>query len=329
MKNKSMLIFLFILTGIIVILAGGCKKGQDTEEAPVITTAVPADITTTSATCGGNLTSSGSSDIVKRGVCWSSDHNPSINDNNTVEGSGTGSFTSTLTGLSPNTIYYVRAYATNKTDTSYGTVKSFTTLTAPTTTVTDIDGNVYNFITIGNQVWMKENLRTTHYQNNQAIQKVQDATQWNTATTGAYCDYNNDAGLAAIYGHLYNFAAVSNPGKLCPAGWHVPTDADWIVLSAFVGGEDVAGGKLKEAGTAHWSAPNTGASNEIGFTALPGGSRDYLGNFIELTNYGHWWSSTQDDNTSAWSRRMGYTYPNIGQSSSFGMNGFSVRCIKD
>jgi uncharacterized protein (TIGR02145 family) len=160
--------------------------------------------------------------------------------------------------------------------------------------VTDIDGNIYEVIRIGKQLWMKENLETTKYNNGIAISNVTDSVSWRESyNTPAFCWYNNDSlGFNGIYGVLYNWHAV-NTRLLCPTGWHVPSDAEWKTLIKYLGGQDIAGGKLKETGTLHWSSPNTGASNEIGFTALPGGFRDDLhGRFEELGFKGYWWSGT-------------------------------------
>ena len=159
--------------------------------------------------------------------------------------------------------------------------------------LTDIDGNAYKAIKIGNQVWMYENLKTTKLNDGTAIPLVTTSAAWGNLTTPGYCWYNNDeASNKNVYGALYNWYTI-NTGKLCPAGWHVPTVAEWTTLTTFLGGESVAGGKLKETGIAHWKSPNTGASNETGFTALPGGFRDFDGVFAQIYNSGCWWSATE------------------------------------
>jgi uncharacterized protein (TIGR02145 family) len=173
----------------------------------------------------------------------------------------------------------------------------------PGGTVTDIDGNVYHTVTIGTQTWMVENLKTTHYRDGEAIPYVTDSAIWNGLSTPAYCFYNNDAvANKATYGALYNWYTASSP-KLCPVGWHVPTDAEWTTLMTYLGGQIVAGGKLKEQGTAHWNSPNTGADNSTGFTAVPGGCRTMgLIQFYEIGTFGYWWSSTETSAKFAWYR---------------------------
>jgi len=197
--------------------------------------------------------------------------------------------------------------------------------------ITDIDGNTYKTVTIGTQTWMAENLKVTKYNDGIAIPNVTDNTAWSELTTGALCDYDNTPSNSETYGKLYNWHAV-NTGKLCPTGWHVPSDAEWTELTDYLG--ENAGGKLKatgtiEAGTGLWYDPNTGATNETGFTALPGGHRLYDGTFYYVGNFGHWWSATEVDTDSAWHRGMNDGNSGVDR---FGDNkelGFSVRCLRD
>ncbi len=194
--------------------------------------------------------------------------------------------------------------------------------------LTDIDGNVYNTVTIGNQIWMRENLKTTRYSDGKDIPWVSDRTAWDNLTTPGYCWYENSDSLGAIYGALYNWYTVST-GKLCPKGWHVPIDDEWTILTSFLGGEEVAGEKLKEPGTNHWESQNNRATNETGFTALPGGYRNYNGRFDNIVNFGYWWSATENDAAYAWNRYMFYGYVNVYRLSRSKEIGYSVRCIKD
>lgn len=196
-------------------------------------------------------------------------------------------------------------------------------------TATDIDGNVYTTVTIGTQVWMVENLKTTKYRNGTAIPNVIDSALWGNDTTGAYCNYNNDANNSTTYGRLYNWFAVNNSNNLAPAGWHVPSDAEWDTLTTYLGGADSAGGKLKEAGLTHWQNPNTDATNETGFTALPGGYRGFNGAFIGVGSIGYWWSSTEYGATSAWYRSMYFYFADVSRSYYNKEYGFSVRCVRD
>jgi len=195
-------------------------------------------------------------------------------------------------------------------------------------TITDIEGNVYNTVIIGNQIWMKENLKTTRYNDGTEIPLVTDKTDWDALTTPGYCWYQNSDSIGTIYGALYNWYTV-NTGKLCPRGWHVPLDEDWTILTSYLGGEDVAGGKLKESGTNLWESPNTGATNESGFTGLPGGYRNYNGNFDNIVLFGYWWSATGNEAAYAWNRYMNYNYAIVYRYSRRKEIGYSVRCVKD
>lgn len=216
------------------------------------------------------------------------------------------------------------------------------TLHSNAQTVTDIDGNVYNTITIGTQTWMAENLKTTKYNDGAAIPNITNNSSWYTKTTGAYCDLSNTPENSTTYGRLYNWYAVdnnaatmdkSNGGKnVCPSGWHVPTDDEWTILTTYLGGEDIAGGKLKETGTTHWASPNTGANNETGFTALPGGFRKYDGTFNNyVTLSGSWWSTTELESSSSQARDRWMNYKNDDVRRDFDnkVSGNSVRCVKN
>jgi len=202
-------------------------------------------------------------------------------------------------------------------------------------TCIDGDGNNYPSVQIDNQVWMAENLKTTKYRNSAGINCVEDNPVWSSLTSDAYCWYKNDkATYGATYGALYNWYAV-NTGELCPTGWHIPvgwhapTDTEWTTLTSYLGGETVAGGKLKETGTAHWSQLQ-GATNETGFTALPGGIRFDDGTFDHIGSHGNWWSASADDATMAWSRAMyGSGNEAVDRLSRSKKCGFSVRCVKN
>ena len=249
--------------------------------------------------------------------------NPTITNNNTKVGTGIGAFASSISALTPGTIYYVKAYATNSVGTAYGNQVIFSTK------IDDVEGNTYNTVAIGTQVWMAENLKTTKYNDGTNIPLVTDNTVWSNLTTPGYCWFNdNQASYMDTYGALYNWYSV-NTGKLCPTGWHVPTDADWTMLSTFLGGENIAGGKLKEIGTIHWKSPNSGATNESGFTALPGGNRTDNAIYYDVGNFGYWWSDTGDNTTSAWLRYLNYNYSTLNKVSYDRKSGFSVRCLKD
>lgn len=334
-KKNRILIYPLIVIGVLLLIIHSCKKKDDssptsTGQVPVLTTSSVSNISQNSASCGGDITSDGNSSVTARGVCWSTSQNPTTADSKSSNGTGTGIFTSNITGLNDSTTYYVRAYATNNTGTGYGSNVSFTTLPGSGNTVTDIDGNTYNTVTIGTQVWMVENLKTTKYRNGDTIANVTGNSAWAATITGAYCNYNNNANSSITYGRLYNWYAVNDNRKIAPTGWHVPTDADWTTLTTYLGGEGVAGGKLKETGTTHWQSPNTGATNETGFTALPGGDRLYsTGVFYDKGVYCFCWSSTANDASTAWVRALDNSYSNVSRSNNPKSNGFSVRCIKD
>jgi uncharacterized protein (TIGR02145 family) len=412
----DIVVIMFLFAGSIAILHS-CKK----RTVPEVTTAEVSGITQTNAVSGGNVTNNGGAEVTARGVCWNTAQNPSIANSKTSDGTGNGIFTSSITGLTANTTYYIRAYATNSEGTNYGNEVSFATLcTVPsattnaatslanttatlngtvnangcsttvtfdygltasygstltavqspvsgttltsvsvgitglasgqtyhyrvkavstggpayggdilfTTTVNDKDGNVYNTVTIGTQVWMKENLKTMKYNDGTSIPNVTVDATWAALTTPAYCWYNNNAAYKPTYGALYNWYTV-NTGKLCPAGWHVPTEAEWTTLTDYLGGASVAGGKLKESGTAHWSSPNTGATNESGFTALPGGWRNSNGTFYEITNFGIWLSSTEFSAANVTCQYMGYYYIFVDKNYPLKSDGHSVRCVRD
>ncbi|MEI7596156.1 MAG: fibrobacter succinogenes major paralogous domain-containing protein [Bacteroidota bacterium] len=194
----------------------------------------------------------------------------------------------------------------------------------------DIDGNFYNTIKIGNQIWMAENLKTTKYNDGTSIPLVSDFNSWINIAMPGYCWYeNNEAANKATYGALYCWYTVST-SKLCPIGWHVPSDVEWSALTIFLN-QNLAGGKLKEAGTIHWLTPNLNASNISGFTALPGGCRSSSGYFVDLGSYGYWWGvdANFDSSNEAWARRMGYDFDSVNRTSLSKKYGMSVRCVKD
>jgi uncharacterized protein (TIGR02145 family) len=198
----------------------------------------------------------------------------------------------------------------------------------PTDTVKDIDGNVYHKITIGTQVWMVENLKVTKYNDGTAIPNVTDNTAWKKLETPGYCWYNNDISNKNIYGSLYIGHTIS-VGKLCPVGWHIPTNAEWTKLTTFLGGMEIAGGKLKETGTSHWKGTNLGATNETGFTALPGGYRNSDGTYNQIESDGFWWSSTDVGSSGAWYREIRGSFIYVFGEGGGKSVGLSIRCIKD
>jgi uncharacterized protein (TIGR02145 family) len=246
--------------------------------------------------------------------------------------------TKQLSGLTPESILEVKLYSTPGSFIDLwieGTIKEGT--------ITDIDGNYYHTVKICDQWWMVENLKTTKYNNGNSIDYPGiDNTAWQKNTTGAYAWFNNDETNKDIHGALYNWSTVVT-GILCPTGWHVPTDEEWhqLVLfldpDAIMNDQDItrwesliAGGKLKEEGTLHWKNPNYGATNESGFTALPGGVRNTDGSFRDVDGLGSWWTSTEyvDNPVEAWPRFMGYGDINVGRNPQSKKDGLSIRCLK-
>ncbi|MFC1731099.1 FISUMP domain-containing protein [candidate division KSB1 bacterium] len=195
---------------------------------------------------------------------------------------------------------------------------------------TDITGNHYAVVQIGSQIWMAENLKTTKYRNGDFIPCITDHTQWTNLSTGAYCDYENTSGNSTTYGKLYNWYTVNDIRNVCPTGWHVSTNNEWIILSDYFGGDSLAGGKLKENCSTHWKLSNTGATNETGFTALPGGYRNFLyGTFYSIGYYGYWWCDAEDSAGNAWNRGLYYYDGIVYKGFTNQKYGFSVRCVKD
>ena len=182
-------------------------------------------------------------------------------------------------------------------------------------------------IQIGTQNWMTNNLNTEYYRNGDSIPQVTDPTKWESLTTGAWCYYNNDPVNGETYGKLYNWYAVNDPRGLAPKGWHIPTDEEWATLATTLGGEGIAGGKLKKA--TGWTLPNSGANEKTGFAGLPGGGRDISGEFISFGNSGYWWSAKEYSSLDAWFRGLNYGDGALIMDFSVKADGFSVRCIKD
>ncbi len=195
-------------------------------------------------------------------------------------------------------------------------------------TVKDADGNLYQTVKIGNQVWMAENLKTTKYNDGKAITYTYDSTYFLITTDPTYYLYNNDIANKSVYGVLYNWY-VLNSKKLCPSGWHVPVFDEWTTLINVLGGEKLAGGKLKETGTKHWAGPNAEATNVTGFTALPGGYRMTIGGCEGIGTYGGWWSVTEVGDAGAQIREIGNNNGKMTWNVPAKSCGFSVRCLKD
>ncbi|MFO8022781.1 MAG: fibrobacter succinogenes major paralogous domain-containing protein [Perlabentimonas sp.] len=332
------------------LLLSSCEKENEIS-VPVLTTAEVTEITQSTAISGGNITDNGGGTVTSRGVCWSTSQNPTISDNKTDDSDGTGSYSSSITNLEPNTLYYVRAYATNSAGTSYGNQVNFQTIENSIIYgdgITDIDGNEYITVIIGEQEWMAENLKTSKYSNGDEIPNITGWTDWGNLTTGGWSHYDNEPSRDETYGKLYNWYAVIDTRGLCPAGWIIPSDNNWKQLEMYLGmtqeqanstggrGTD-EGGKMKSISTEpnphpRWDSPNTGATNERGFSGLPGGYRSGNGNFFFIGEEGLWWSISDIEHPtlpSAWNRRLVNAHSKVTRSTSDKQNGFSVRCLKD
>lgn len=205
--------------------------------------------------------------------------------------------------------------------------------------VRDIDGNVYHTVTIGSQVWMVENLKTTKYRNGDSIPNIADSFEWSSQTTGAQCIYSNNADLGFLYGRLYNFHAVKDPRNIAPKGWHIPTDAEWIKLENYAANHFGISGSVGKAlaATSDWTkfivengvGNDLTKNNSLGFTALPGGNRYADGKNDDIGEVGCWWSSTESDESTAWSRGLYCYFADMSRNSTHKASGLSVRCIKD
>jgi uncharacterized protein (TIGR02145 family) len=318
-----------IILSLVLTIAACCSENTDPtlSGVPVLTTTNINNITSSTASSGGNITSNGGSDVTVRGVCWSTTPNPTIANSKTNDGIGTGTFVSSITGLTNNTTYYLRAYATNSEGTGYGNELSFIATFPNCGTVTDIDGNVYTTVTIGTQCWMQENLKTTRYNDGSAVAGGLSDAAWQANTSGAYAIYDNNAANNSTYGKLYNWYAV-NSGKLAPAGWHIPSDAEWKTLTTYLGGDSIAGDKMK-AGILWTSYPDIVNNNSSGFSGLPAGYRTSNGTYDYIGINGYFWSSTEYSSIYAWYRTLFHRYSDTYRYFNFNGYGFSVRCVKD
>lgn len=332
MKNSKLVFGLFI--SLVTIYLVSCSKSELAE----VETSEVTDITMTSAVSGGVVISDGGEDVVERGLVWCTEENPTININvnYVTKGTGTGEFVVEIINLEPNTTYFIRAYAKNSEGIAYGENQSFTTKQFPkpapcegAETVTDIHGNSYNTVMINDQCWMVENLRVHKYNNGEDIPNVTDDSEWAGMQSPAYCAYDNSSSTADTYGYLYNWFAVET-GNLCPDGWRVPTDTEWNQMIEYLGGEFVAGGILKQSGTNLWESPNEGATNEVGFNAIPGGDRnDVSGEFTNLETGAYFWTYPETVGSKAWSKAIQHDHAIIYTGYQSKQFGFSVRCIKN
>ena len=300
---------------------------------PKVYTSIVAPSSSAAATLFGGFDYYNYAPITSRGACWSTSPHPTIADQKSTQSleinRGYNGFVCSLSGLIPNTVYYLRAFVSNAAGTGYGNEMTFVPEQFNTPTISDADGNLYHTVTIGNQVWMVENLRTTKYRNGDAIPYVSEETAWQGLTAGAYCNLENDSINSALYGKLYNWYAVNDSRKIAPAGWHVPSDADWNGLVNYLKNNGQADLKKTMAAKSGWLNNTTldidlSNNNSSGFTALPAGKRGK-----PMYSEGSWWGSTESTDGALSNFLLssyGYTnFPLIKTKTT----GLAVRCIKD
>ncbi|MCX6302059.1 MAG: fibrobacter succinogenes major paralogous domain-containing protein [Bacteroidia bacterium] len=299
--------------------------GEVNSIVPEVVTIEYFNETDTSAMVTGEIISNGGKPVITSGIVWSTSPGPTIDlTTKTTDGTLTGQFTSTMSELTELTTYYVRAYAINENGTGYGNEITVTTVGV----VFDIDGNWYIASIAGTQIWLLQNLKVTHLNDGTPIDNVTDQAIWMSLSTPGYAWYNNDAVTYADYGLLYNWATV-NTGSLCPAGYHVPSEAELSTVIAWLGGPLVAGGSFKETGTTHWLDPNTGAENtDFGFAGLPGGLRDYMGFFSGIGENCNMWTSTRVASDPTYTS-VYYNSAEIFVQTMMQGAGMSIRCLKD
>jgi uncharacterized protein (TIGR02145 family) len=316
-----------------VIASTSCEKETAPLQLPAIDSSEIFTISSDAVSVKSTLDITPEDSVNIMGLCWSLQPDASIH-NNFTSGYMIDSIMFARTeALMPDTKYYARVYIGNPERESYGNEIEFTT----NSTVTDGEGNLYNVVTIGSQNWMAENFRATKYNDGSVIQSVGSDTDWSEFDSPGYAWYDYNLENKHLYGALYNWPVV-NSGDLCPEGWHIPTDADWTILSDFLGGERTAGGFMKSTGN-QWDSPNYNATNYAGFSGFPGGgSSSLLGSFTGQGSLAVWWTSTIDysmEPDEGWIRIRKLW--NINEklwrdgfmTRGGAINFLSVRCIKD
>lgn len=344
MKTKTYdFIRLLGVVTLLLVIFNSCKK--DTDEVVILPSFSSVGIASENldSVVVGTRISAGNTKIITCGICWSEEHNPTILDNKIVDSTATDSLTFTLyTYPFFNKTYYVRAYLTSSNGTIYSQEVSFTLwMNYLDESVTDYDGNTYSTVRIGNQTWMTENLKVTHYANGDPIPQLSldNDAEWLTTTSGAYCDYADNSDNGNTYGHLYNWYAVNDARGICPAGWHVPSKEEWETLINYLGGVYVAGGNLKATGTQYWKSPNYGATNVSGFNGLPCGIRSSNISSPSYTYYvamgyqGYWWIRGEYGDAPYSKLYYATAYSAWSSSEIFSdilkIGGIGVRCVKD
>jgi uncharacterized protein (TIGR02145 family) len=323
---KRNIIIQILLLVILTFTLISCKK-DDNVVLPEVTTYIPLYIASTVATVGCTVESDGGADVIC-GIYMGTSTNPETTGIQFQIGSETGIFLGQVTGLTANTQYFVKAYAINSKGENLGEEINFTT----PGTILDYEENVYNTVIIGDQTWMAENLEATMYRNGELIETttLPESDISGESTPRYQWAYEGNVTYPATYGRLYTWHTVTDNRNVCPTGWHIPSDAEWTTLETTLGGFNIAGSKLKEAGNSHWISPyNLDASNESCFKALPGGYRNETGNYAFMGNNGYWWSSTASDVNTSWIRSLTVQTGQVSRVDFIKNNGASVRCVKD
>lgn len=328
-SSKRILALICLLSAIVT----SCEKETTPLKLPAINSSKIFSLSSNAITIKSTFDITIKDSIENMGICWGSHPNPSIYSNFTSSSLKDSTMYSRIEGLEPNTKYYARVYTSNKDKEVYGPEIEFTT----NNTVLDIEGNLYNTVTIGYQTWMVENLKTTKYNDGSPIPLVTSNTNWAEFDSPGYNWYDYNTENKNLYGALYNWPVV-NSGELCPEGWHIPSDTEWTTLAGYLGGEYKAGGFLKSASN-HWLSPNYGATNYAGFCGLPAGaSSASFGSFTGKGSFTVWWSSTIDyslDSNQGWimTRTLWFVNPNLKRDGFLTgggtLNFLSIRCIKD
>lgn len=323
MKTKNKISFMFF------VLIYSPVMGQNIT-LPTVKTNEAKMITHYSALAEGVITDNGGDNIISKGICWSDLKSlPEISDSKVDISAGGDYYRLYVKCLKPNTTYCIRAYATNKAGTAYGNPVTIKTLSEEDSTSSDIEGNIYKTVQIGSQIWFAENLRTSHYNNgdsiistnNEIYEEEKPQYQWPA---------NGDEELVEKYGRLYTWYVVTDKRHICPCGWHVPSQEEFTELIEYLGGDvELIGADLKESGTKNWLAPNKGATNSSGFTALPAGARDYTSALVWFGKSASFWSSTENDTDDAYLYSLDHLNTEFVEDVYSHKAGHAVRCIKD
>ena len=328
MKREKKFMHLFVLASLVLISLSACKKDKpETPIAPVINTLGVDSIGLHRANVKGNI-EKGTEALIEFGICYGIHANPTVESFKILAIGTIGEFTCKLNELNAGTRYFARAYAINKNGTYYGEDIEFETFNA---TVSDIDQNVYDVIEIGKQHWLKQNLKTTRFSNGDLIDTTEtmdaDIVSSLIVEPGFQWPAMGNEANVAIYGRHYTWYAATDSRNLCPGGWHVPTDAEWVELINFLGGEQSAGGKLKSVD--YWLTPNSGGTDEVGFKAVPGGHRIYDGSWAAFGENATMWTANEIDGESAKSWVPVDGLNRIYVANWIKKNGAAVRCVKD